>query len=172
MKSLSDYEGRTLVFIQPKLFKSVFELRDGEDEIASLKLEGLFGTRAKTQGELFGKWEFYKPSFWKNKLDVREQGKELPIAHYHPKFFKQTGTLELPRGARLKIVSKVWKAKIEIQTESGEALVIFSKKVALKDKAEVVILKVNETLNKYPWVVLLTGHILQMQRRNHAAHAG
>ncbi len=172
MKNLSDYEGKTLSIIQPFFLKSSFELRDGEIILGTLKLKGLFGTKAETKGELFGSWEFYKPSFWKNTVDIRQQEKELPIARFVPKFFKQEGMLELPRGARLKIAAKIWKAKNEIQSESGETLVVFQRKIALKDKAEITLKKVNDTLNKYPWAVLLTWYIVQIHKRNNSIYAG
>ena len=53
---------------------------------------------------LLGKWEFYRPNFWRSAIAIRGTGNELPIATYERKVFSRKGTVNLPKGERLYIV--------------------------------------------------------------------
>ena len=69
MKTISDYYGKTLRFVQPSIWKRAFELKDGERVIGTLTYPKFFSTRA--EANIFDmKWEFYEPKWWKRLIEI------------------------------------------------------------------------------------------------------
>ena len=100
MKTFSDYFGKTLLFIQPSIWKRIFELRDGNEIIGTLTYPKFFSVRA--DGNIFDtKWEFYEPNWWKHLVEIREPGKSVPIASFKPALIKNKEKLDLPHGESL-----------------------------------------------------------------------
>jgi hypothetical protein len=97
----------------------------------------------------------------------------MPIADFTTDRFKSKGTLSLPRGEKLKIVPHIFKGYCEINNEHEECLAkIIPKKISFTDKAEVIIEKKDELLDKYPWIIIMAYIIITEQRRRaaHSAH--
>ena len=164
MKTLSDYFGKTLMLIQPSIWKRSFELRDGSEVIGSLTYSKFFSVKADVK--IFDtKFEFYEPKWWKNIIEIREAGNELPIANYKPPSFKRTGKLELPQGESISLSSTFFRTTLEISDKYNARLILFKSKFAFKSKVEVLIEKRSEVLDKYPWVVWLIYYVLLNQRR-------
>jgi len=154
MKTLSDYYGKTLHFIQPSLWKRAFELKDGNEVIGTLTYPKFFSVRALAN--IFDtKWEFYEPHWWKRVNEIRETGKELPIASYKPPAFKKKGKLELPHGESVFLSSNIFESTLEILDKYDSPLVLLKRKMNIKTTYEIHIEKRSEVLDKYPWVLLL-----------------
>jgi hypothetical protein len=164
MKTLSDYFGKTLLLVQPSIMKRVFELRDGNEIIGTLTYPKFFSVQADVK--IFDtKWEFYEPRWWRNIIEIREAGKELPIASYKPPSFKRTGKLELPQGESISLSSTFFRTTLEISDKYNSRLIMFKSKFAFKSKVEVLIEKRSDVLDKHPWVVWLIYYVLLNQRR-------
>lgn len=168
MKTISDYIGRQIKLIQPSFFKNYYELRCGDELLAEMNQPKFLSTNALTSG-MFGQWEFYRPSFWRLDVAVREKYKELPIAKFVREGLKQKGIIELPKGERLNLIFRKFVFSFEIQNEMGFILVRFKKKFSFKTNIEIEIEKTSELINKYPWVILLACYIvIQIDRRSKA----
>lgn len=154
MKTLSDYFGKTLHFIQPSIWKRAFELRDGSQIIGTLTYPKFFSLRAAAN--IFDtKWEFYEPHWWKRVIEIREVGKELPIASFKPGVFKKKEKLELPHGESLWFSSNLLGTTLEILDHYNASLVLLKRKMNVKTTYEIQIEKRSEVLDRNPWVLML-----------------
>jgi hypothetical protein len=154
MKTFSEYFGKTLLFVQPSIWKRSFELRDDHQVIGTLTYPKFFSVKA--EANIFDtKWEFYEPKWWKNLIEIREAGRELPIASLKPSTFKKKERLELPHGESVFLCSNFFSTNFEIQDRYEHRLVLFKNKFGLKTKIEIQIEKRSEILDKYPWILLL-----------------
>ena len=168
MKTLSDYYGKTLQLIQPSLWKRAFKLKDGNEVIGTLTYPKFFSVRALAN--IFDtKWEFYEPHWWKRVNEIREAGKELPIASYKPPAFKKKGKLELPHGESAFLSSNIFKSTIEILDKYDSPLVLLKRKMNIKTTYEIHIEKRSEVLDKHPWVLLLIIYIEINKSRRRSA---
>ncbi|MEW5843867.1 MAG: hypothetical protein AB1775_11460 [Bacteroidota bacterium] len=168
MKAFSEYMGEEIGFVQPSFFKRIHELRVGDELIGSIQQKGFFGMTWYVS--MLGKnWEIYKPSFWKTALEIREAGYEMPFATFKRDGLRSRGTLSLPMGENLKIVPHLFKKFCEITNESDDVFVRIKMKIAIGDKAEVTIEKKSETIDKYPWIVMLA-YIVAIEQSRRARH--
>jgi len=169
MKLISEYLGENIFIVQTSVFKRIYEIRVNDEVLGSIQQKGFFGMLWEV-GIQDKKWEIYKPSYWKNALDIREAGYEMPIANYKRDGLRSRGTLALPLGKKLKIVPHLFKGLCEINNEQELCLAkIIPKKISLKDKAVVLIEKKDDLLDKYPWIIILA-YIITIEQRHQAAH--
>ena len=170
MKLMSEYIGEKIWFIQPSIWKRIHELRVSEELIGTLQQTAYF-LKIKWAVTIQNKtWEIYKPSFWRASLDIREVGYELPFANFIRDSFKSRGTLNLPKGERIKIAPHLFKGYCEIKTEQDECIVKIKLKAAIREKADVLIEKKSEMIDKYPWIIILA-YIISLEQKHRAAHS-
>ncbi len=168
MKNLSYYYGKKLEFIQPSVWKTYYELKSNDEIIGTIKKVKTFGFQLEIA--MFNKkWTFYRPSFWRSEVAVKESGYTLPYAKYKGGKFKQHGMIELPRGERIKLMFKAFKKDYEIQDSSGQVFVKLVDKVKFRTNVEIFIEKRSEVIDKYPWIIVLAWYI--SAQRKHAAMA-
>lgn len=165
MKPLSDYIGEKLLFVQPSLFKGLNELRSNDLIIATIQARGFLSMRWEVSIQNKN-WEIYRPSCWKSTFDIREAGYEMPIASYVKERFRCSGAVSLPKGEILKIEPHHLKGFTVIKNVKEECLVRINPKTSLTDKAEVLIEKRSELIDRYPWVILLA-YIVIISQRHH-----
>lgn len=163
-KLLSDYMGQTLQLIQLKFLKRDYELRCVDQVVAKIRHLKWYSSDFEVEWEK-NKWEIYKPSIWKSLVEIKESGKQLPFASYSRTGFKSEGVIELPRGQKLKLFFRIFKGNYEVQSISGECLVLIKDKFSFKDKTEFYIQQRSELLDKYPWSILLAWYLTQQRRR-------
>lgn len=167
MKNLSEYTGQKLLLIQPKVFKRIHELRLEDEVLGVVQLNGFFESTVTFECSL-GKWEIFKPGFWKSIYAVRQAGYENPFAQFVKDKWKNNGTIELPKGEKLRLINNMWKGTYELQNVSGVKLVGFKRMVAFKEKMEISIEYHSELLDKNPWILIMAWFI-SLENRRHAA---
>lgn len=171
MKELSEYIGQTLKFVESSILKQNCELKAGEEVLAKIRSPKFLSSLMAIDGS-FGKWEFYKPSFWKSTVAIRGAGNELPIATFDKKAFSRKGTVNLPKGERLYIIFYAFKKHFEIQNSYGERIVLFTPKFSWGgEKTDIAIERKSTILDKYPWVIMLVWYLAEQRKRSHAAAA-
>ncbi len=169
MKNLSYYYGKQLELIQPSVWKTYYELKSKNEIIGTIKKIKKFGFQLEIS--MFNKkWIFYRPSFWRSEIAVRESSYTLPYAKYKGGKFSQHGMIELPRGERIKIIFKAFKKDYEIQDSSGQVLIKLVDKVKFRTTVEIFIEKRSELIDKYPWIIVLAWY--SSAQRRHGAMAG
>lgn len=168
MKNLSEYTGQKLLLIQPKVFKRIHELRLEDEVLATVELMGFFESRVIINCSA-GNWEIFKPSHWKSTVAVRQVGYDNPFAQFVKDKWKTNGTIELPKGEKLRLINNMWKGTYELQSLSGIKLVGFKRLVAFKEKMEISIEYQSELLDKNPWIIIMAWFISLENRRRTAA---
>jgi hypothetical protein len=170
MKLLSEYAGQRILFFQPSVWKRFHELKVNDELYGTFEEKGFFRS-IKWNITIDGKkWETYRKGFWRRDVCIREVGYELPFAELNREGLRSKWTLNLPKGEKLSIIPHLFRGNCEIKNEMEECLVRIKPKAAFKDKAEVLIEKKSDIIDKYPWAVVL-GYIVMMQLRHQAAHA-
>ena len=164
MSKISDYRSKELIIRKPSAWKQYFELQADGEKIGSLTHPRLFSSLVVI--EMLGEeWEAYKPSIWRSTFEIRPKGYQLPTARYVRDGWKLGGTLELPRGERLKYVKKIWKNINDVTTLSGKKIISFKNKGIFGVSAVVTIVDPSEIIDRNPWVVLVVWNVMQEQKR-------
>jgi hypothetical protein len=105
---------RTLRWTQPRASRRAYELRAGEDLVATLR----WRTGALAEGdEAAGQWTFRRTGFWHPRVLVSAAGSNAVVAVFSARW-TGTGTLELSTGRRLH-----WSAAHAWQADNGTPLV-------------------------------------------------
>jgi hypothetical protein len=110
IRNLSQLAGETLKIIQPSIWKNKFELKYNDEQLGKISPRGALGF-GLIISLMESEWEFYRPSFWKSEIAVREKGRENSFATYNKKLFSREGNIYLPKGQRLKIKFGLIKGK-------------------------------------------------------------
>jgi hypothetical protein len=170
MKLLSEYAGQRIFFEQPSFWKRYHELKVNDEVIATIEQKGYF-VKTRWLVTIDGKtWEMYRKSRWRSSMCIRESGFEIPLAETLREGFRGRWLLKLPKGERLKILPHLFKYFCEIKNETGDRLIMIKSKRTYKDKADVLIEKKSDIIDKYPWIVVLA-HIVMIQIKRRASHS-
>jgi len=122
-RSIADWVGQELEWIQPRATKRDFELRAGGETIGTMSFRSFFGSFATAQMPE-GSWTFKRVGFWKPLVTIRPAGSEDGIAAFANNW-TAGGTLELKDGRRYRANTNLWMTSYEFTDEQGEALVRF-----------------------------------------------
>ena len=128
MRSLREVAAQPLGWSQPSLLKRQYELRAGDEVIATLRQKG-FGSLAlaETAG---GSWTLKRSGFLRPKVSVRSES-ETEMAVFKPAWCG-TGTLRLADGACYHWQNtSFWRSAWAFADEAGNPLVHFKPEAAL-----------------------------------------
>ncbi len=170
MQKIATRSDQALQWRQPNMFKMEYELRAGEELVATLRFRSSFGTLATAQSA-DGCWTFKRVGFFQNHVTVRVCDSETDLAVFKNNTWKGGGTLILPDGREYLVTTIFWQTEYGFKTAGGESLVNFKSKMGLLDhSAEVEILPAGKNLPELPWMVLL-GWYLAVMMSNDATTA-
>jgi len=170
MKRMQELAGRELEWVQPKATKRGFELRDGEEVVATLTFRSAFGSLA-TAAAAEGSWTFKRVGFWRARVTVRAAGSEAEIAEFTNNTWTAGGTLRLADGRTFRASTNFWMTSFEFQTESENPLVRFRKVGGMFHlSCKVGIDSAAARLAELPWIVAL-GWYLAVKMHDDAAGA-
>jgi hypothetical protein len=153
MRTIRDVAGEALRWAQPSAFKREYELRAGDEALATLRWQKTFGSLA-VAASADGAWTFKRSGFLSPKVTVRRPGAEAEVAVLKPGW-RGEGTLELAAGRRYQWRNtSFWRSEWAFTDEAGEPLVQFTPEFAFfKQAAEV---KVETRAGSIPDLSLLT----------------
>jgi hypothetical protein len=97
MRTIREVAGQELVWVQPARMKQNFELRAGDEVVATLRWERSSLAAGETSEQ---KWTFKREGFWHPRITVRVPGSDDNVALFNPRW-TGGGTLELPPGRTL-----------------------------------------------------------------------
>ncbi|HPT15259.1 MAG TPA: hypothetical protein PK796_10745 [Bacteroidales bacterium] len=164
MKTISDLRGKELQWVQPRLTDPNFELRNGEQLIASLRFKNAFGSFA--EGMIDGNtWTFKRQGFLNTHVTIREPGKEENIAVFRNNTWSEGGTLEFPDGLKFTANSNFWREQFEFTDSTGKTLLKLSQVSGIKLHARMEILSLRAELDAHPWIILLGWYLTVMASR-------
>ena len=168
LKTLSDFYGKTMVIIQTSFTKSSYELKDGDELVSTLEIKKILGRQAEIS-YYDNVWEVKKEGFWKNNYIIFEKDSQKETAKVINRLFKNP-VIELPRGGKLILKTRIFKGITEIQTELENPIANIKGKISWKEKADVTFEQKHKLLNENPWLIMLVWFFEVLRsRQSHAA---
>jgi hypothetical protein len=161
MNKISEYYQRPLKWVQPKMFHEAYELRSGDELIATLTFRGIASTFATSESE-DGTWTFKRVGFWQNKATIRNFGSDKDLAVFKNNTWTSGGTLLFTNGNSYKATTNFWMTNYEFQKESGEPIIRFKYGGVFHLSSEVDILPEARTLPEIPILVMFGWYLAVM----------
>ena len=171
MKKIAEMIGRELKWVQPSAWKMQYELRAGDELIATLRFRSSFGSFA-TAESADGCWTFKRVGFWQTRVTIRGCESEMDIAMFKNNTWSGGGTLELLDGRKLLATTNVWQTNFEFKTELGEALVRFKTGGVVHLSATVEIQRDAAGEPELPCVVMFGWYLAVMMYMDTASATG
>jgi hypothetical protein len=168
VKKIAEVIGRKLEWLQPSAWKMEYELRSGDELIATLRFRRSFGSFA-TAESADGCWTFKRVGFWQTRVTIRRCGSETDIAIFKNSTWSGGGTLELPDGRKVLATTNLWQTDFEFKTEAGEPLIRFKPGGLVHLSATVEIQRDAVGVPELPWVVMLGRYLTVMMYLDTAA---
>jgi hypothetical protein len=112
---------------RPSVFRREFELRAGEELVATLTIRGAFRP-VGTVESADGTWTFTRTGFFQNRGTIRARGGATNLAEFHSSVWNGASEVTFDSGRRYELAINLWRTRLEVRSESGEPLVIFHKR--------------------------------------------
>jgi hypothetical protein len=160
---LHELVGQGMIWAKPKPnWKSGdYELRLGEQRVATLKFRSLWGTFATGEtGE--GSWTFKRVGFFQNRVTVRPASSDIEVGLF-VNDWTMGGTLKLPDGRNYRGNTNFWMNTYSFTDEDGQPLVSYRRIGGMTSlSAAVEIGPAGAELRELPWLVLLGWYLAVM----------
>jgi len=171
MKHVRDLAGLELTWVQPAALKLDFELRDGDEVVATLRFRSTFGSFATVE-TADGTWTFKRMGFFVTRVTICPAGSDDAIATFRNNTWSAGGTLELSGGRELHANSNFWGSRYEFKFGEEEFQVRFTRiRGALHLSSTLEISADAATLPELPWLVALGWYLVVMMSSDAAAGA-
>jgi hypothetical protein len=170
MRTISSVVDHDITWQQLTGLKSEFELRFGDDLLATMKLPKMLSSLATFQCEE-GNWTIERVGFLSSKTIVRRGTSSEPVGTYTARAWKGGGTVELSEGRKLELRTNMWKSTFEWCTEEGESLVWMKGRGFLKYFVDVRMNRGAAKWPELPWLTALMFYQMIMMRRDTATHS-
>jgi hypothetical protein len=170
-RRLSDLVGQGMIWSKPNWMKGAYELRLGDERIATLKFRSIWGTFA-TGETAEGSWTFKRTGFLQNRVTVRVPGSDADIAVFVANW-KMGGTVELPDGRRYRANTNFWMTSYALTDEAGRPVVSYRRIGGMASLSAVVEIEpAVAALRELPWLMLLGWYLAIMMHQDSAAASG
>ena len=170
MNKIAEVIGRELEWVQPSAWKMEYELRAGEDIIATLRFRSSFGSFA-TGESADGCWTFKRVGFWQTRATIRGSGSDTDIAMFKNNTWSGGGTLDMRDGRQFLATTNFWQTNLEFKTGAGETLVQFKPGGLVHLSARVEIQPNADALPELPWMIMFGWYLTVMMYMDTAAIA-
>jgi hypothetical protein len=158
-----------LVWTQPKAHTRSFELRSGENLIATLEFESAFGSRASARTD-DAAWTFKRTGFFTPRVTARVDGNEQDIAVYHPSFTGSHGTLDLASGEQLQLKCvNFWSTEWAVTDANDNTLLICHNRGVFSQGAELEIVEEAQHRKDIPLLATMLWYVLILYMEDAAA---
>ena len=139
MRSIKDFKGSAMAWVQPRALERQYELRSGQELFATLTWVKVFGSLAEVQTS-DGRFTLKRGGFLRPYVTIRDTAMENDLAILKIGMFRH-GTLEFTNGKRISLVSgRFWGFEWEFVDENGQKLCSMRMKTQMmKYSAEVTL---------------------------------
>lgn len=170
MKKIAEVISQELRWVQPSAWKMQYELRAGEEIIATLRFRSSSGSFATAEsGD--GCWTFKRVGFWQTRVDIRGCGSDANIATFKNNTWSGGGTLEFPDGRKILATTNLWQTNFEFKTEAGETMIRF-KIGGLVHLSATVQIQPNAGVPELTWIVMFGWYLAVMMYSDSAGATG
>jgi len=160
MRPIKEVAGQVLRWTQPSSFKRDFQLRAGEEVVATLRWQKPAGSLALAESA-GGAWTFKRSGFLTPTVSVRPQGSETAIAVFKAGG-RGEGTLQFTDGRRYQwLIAGFWRPKWSFASDAGGPLIHFKYDLAfLQQTMEVEIEPGGAPLQDLPLLATLGWYLI------------
>jgi hypothetical protein len=170
MLKLRERIGTELRWTQPHALRREFELRAGEDAVATLAFRSTFGSLASARSDE-GHWTFKRVGFWRSQVTVREAGQDTDLAVFRNDTWSAGGTLEFADGRVFRANTNFWMTSYHFTNAQDEPLVRFTRLGGVFHlSCDVQVEPAGLRLAELPWLLAL-GLYLVVKMRDDAEGA-
>lgn len=171
LKALLDTPEREWVWTRPKLLSRVWELRAGDEVVATLESRSWLGVHM-TGETAAGRWDLRHEGLLRGRAVLRREGEEAERLVFRPGWF---GAGEIRRAGGEPLLWKrgdVWGRRWRLLDRDGHAQLEFTRRPAfLKSSTAVEASDAGRALGDLAELVLLGFFLVRMlERQAHAAH--
>jgi hypothetical protein len=161
--------GRAMRWRRTRLLPAAFELRAGEETLATLEWPGLFSRSAiATSGG--GRWRFRRPSLFSLSVDVEDTESGARIASYSPAPLR--GTLRFADGRAFRIGRDSLFGRLKAWREDGGELLSFPRRLTFGGGGPVQIEAAATAEAGLDLLVAFAFYVLTLRRRRAARSSG
>jgi hypothetical protein len=168
VKKIAEEMGRELEWMQPSAWKMEYELRAGDELIATLRFRSSFGSFA-TAESADGCWTFKRVGFWQTRVTIRSCGSDMDIAMFKNNTWSGGGTVELPGGRKILATTNLWQTNLDFKTEAGATLIRFKTAGLVHLSAKVEIQPDAAGVPELPLIAMLGWYLAVMMYMDTAA---
>ena len=168
VKKIAEVIGQELQWVQPSAWKMEYELRAGDELVATLRFRSSFGSFA-TAESADGCWTFKRIGFWQTRVTIRGCGSDMDLAMFKNDTWSGGGTLELSGGRKILASTSFWQTNFEFKTEADEILVRFKTGGLVHFSAKVDIQPNASQVPELPWIVMFGWYFAVMMYMDTAA---
>jgi len=165
MKHLTAVVRDHLRWEQPRVFGRAWELRHGDDTVATLTFRSAFGSFA-TAASADGSWTFKRVGFWQARATVRAEGGADDLAVFEHHTWSGGGTLTLAGGRPIRVTTNVWQSKIEFLSADDDVLFRYLTEGFLRQESQLEIMPSLERMPELPWLLLFGWYLVVMMHQD------
>jgi hypothetical protein len=170
VKRIEDTDRSRLRWTQPRLFDRNYELRCGEDTVATLSFRSAFGSLA-TAETAAGVWTFKRVGFWQTRATVRAEGQPVDLAVFEHNTWSGGGTLTFADGRSLQVTTNLWQSRIEFRLDEDRVLFRYHTEGFLRHEASLEVLPEGEQFIELPWLLAFGWYLTVMMYQDSATSA-
>jgi hypothetical protein len=170
MRRLADVVHTDLRWIQPRVLGRDWELRHGDELVATLGLRSAFGSFA-TAASADGAWTFKRVGFWQRRATVRVEGGTDDLAVFEHDTWTSGGTLALAGGRSCRVTTNLWQSKIEFLAEGDAVLFRYLTEGFLRQESQLEVTASLDRMPEMPWLILFGWYLVVMMHQDTAATA-
>ena len=166
---LSELVGQGMIWAKPKPGWTTgdYDLRLGEQRLATLKFRSMWGTFA-TGETAEGRWTFKRVGFFQNRVTIRTPSSDAEVGVF-VNDWKMGGTLTLPDGRKYRGNTNFWMTTFAFTNEAGEPLVSYRRMGGMTSLSAVVEIEpAGAALRELPWLMLLGWYVAVMLHQDAA----
>ncbi len=140
MRLIQEAADQELIWRQPRAMKVHYELRAGDEVLATLEWENAWGGTLAAARTAEGEWTFKRSGFWRPRIGVRPVGSDRDVATFVPDWMGN-GILTVEGERTFRWVGKgFWGLeKLWQEREDAPPLLGFKRVGGLKSEARVVL---------------------------------
>lgn len=165
MKAIADFAGRELHWSQPSGLERAYDLKAGEELLATLRFRG--GTLAEVE-TAEGRWTFKRQGFLRTQISARSHGSDSDVAVFRP-HLTGGGEMVAGLGAGLEFApANFWSTEWSWQDQDQALITYRGPRGLLKAKAEMEVAPEASRLANLGLVAVLGWYLILLFGRDMA----
>jgi hypothetical protein len=171
MNRIQSLQEQTLEWAQQNVLKMNYELKAGDDVVATLRFRSAFGSHA-TGENADGCWTFKRVGLFQTRATIRACGSDAEIATFTNNTWSGGGALECNDGHKFLVTTNLWQTHLEVKDASGRSLLRLKNEGILRASATLKIQPSGLTMPEMSWMMIFIWYLAVMMRIDSSVGVG